>query len=134
MRGGYRDPHDSLLSEIYLTFRSGNADIGKVKVRDILNQEREPGASQVTDPALLDRITWFLSDNVGKEMSSQETRERELAPLRSIKSAHEKIVVVRQGSYETDVDGIKIVSARLLSQIQLGSYMAPQMGNMPQFL
>lgn len=46
------------------------------------------------------------------EMLASETREREVAPLKSIRDNHEKIVVVRQGSYDTDVDGIRIVSAR----------------------
>ena len=46
------------------------------------------------------------------EMMSERTREREVAPLESIRDAHEKIIVVRQGSYETDIDGIKIVPAR----------------------
>lgn len=46
------------------------------------------------------------------EMFSDATRERAFSPLRSIRDAHEKIVVVRQGSYEADADGIKILSAR----------------------
>lgn len=46
------------------------------------------------------------------EMFSSGTREREITPLKSIRDNHEKIVVVRQGSYDTDVDGIHIVGAR----------------------
>lgn len=46
------------------------------------------------------------------EMFASETREREIAPLESIRDDHEKIVVVRQGSYGTDIDGIRIVGAR----------------------
>lgn len=46
------------------------------------------------------------------EMRASETREREIAPLKSIRDNHEKIVVARQGSYDTDIDGIRIVSAR----------------------
>ena len=49
---------------------------------------------------------------VTDEMFSSETREREIAPLKSIRDNHEKIVVVRQGSYDTDIGGIRIVSAR----------------------
>lgn len=49
---------------------------------------------------------------VTDEMFASETREREIAPLKSIRDNHEKIVVVRQGSYDTDIDGIRIVSAR----------------------
>ena len=43
---------------------------------------------------------------------SEGTRERELAPLRSIRDSYEKMVVVRQGSYDADINGIKIVRAR----------------------
>lgn len=46
------------------------------------------------------------------EMLASETREREIAPLKSIRDKHEKIVVVRQGSYDADIDGVRIVSAR----------------------
>lgn len=45
------------------------------------------------------------------EMFASETRERETAPLKSIRDSHEKIVVMRQGSYDADVDGMRIVSA-----------------------
>lgn len=45
------------------------------------------------------------------EMFASETREREIALLKSIRDSHEKIVVVMQGSYDADVDGIRIVSA-----------------------
>lgn len=46
------------------------------------------------------------------EMLASEIREREIASLKSIRDNHEKIVVARQGSYDTDIDGIRIVSAR----------------------
>ena len=46
------------------------------------------------------------------EMFSEETRRRELAPLKAIHDAHEKVVVVRQGDESGDVDGIRIVRAR----------------------
>ena len=49
---------------------------------------------------------------VTDEMFASETREREVAPLKSIRDNHEKIVVARQGSYDTDIDGIRIVNAR----------------------
>ena len=49
---------------------------------------------------------------VTDEMFASETRGREIAPLKSIRDYREKIVVVRQGSYDTDIDGIRIVSAR----------------------
>lgn len=46
------------------------------------------------------------------EMFASETREREIAPLKSIRDNHEKIVVVRRDSYDTGIDGIRIVGAR----------------------
>ena len=46
------------------------------------------------------------------EMFAIDFRGREIAPLKSIRDNHEKIVVVRQSSYDTDIDGIRIVSAR----------------------
>lgn len=45
------------------------------------------------------------------DMLGEETLERELAPLRSIPDNHAKCVVVRQGSYPPDIDGIRIVRA-----------------------
>ena len=47
-------------------------------------------------------------------MMDEATRERELAPLRSIADNHEKWVVVRQGNYPHEIDGIRIVRAALL--------------------
>lgn len=46
------------------------------------------------------------------EMYAESTREREAAPLRSIRDDHEKLIVVRQGHYEDDIDGIRIVGAQ----------------------
>ena len=40
------------------------------------------------------------------EMLASETRERGIAPLKSIRDNHEKIVVARQGSYDTDIDDL----------------------------
>lgn len=53
-----------------------------------------------------------LNVQVTDEMFASETREREIAPLKSIRDSHEKIVVVRRGSYDKGIDGIRIVSAR----------------------
>lgn len=111
-----------------------------VAVRDIINRERERGKSRVTDPRLLRSLATFLlyegwTVHVGKlysrevdsvavrdgerryvqvtdNMMDERTRERELAPLRSIRDAFPKMVVVREGTYGTDVDGIRIVGAR----------------------
>lgn len=48
---------------------------------------------------------------VTDSMTDEATRDRELAPLRSIADNHPKWVVVRQGNYPPDVDGIRIVRA-----------------------
>ncbi|MEG0323677.1 MAG: ATPase, partial [Raoultibacter sp.] len=48
---------------------------------------------------------------VTDSMEKEDTLERELKPLRSIRDAHTKIVVVGHGSYPTDIDGIKIITA-----------------------
>ena len=49
---------------------------------------------------------------VTENMMDEPTKERELAPLKSIKDAWPKVVVVREGSYDSDVDGIRIIKAR----------------------
>ena len=48
---------------------------------------------------------------VADSMADEATQKRELAPLRSITDNHPKWIVVRQGSYPPDVDGIQIVRA-----------------------
>ena len=48
---------------------------------------------------------------VADSMADEATQKRELAPLRSIADNHPKWIVVRQGSYPPDVDGIQIVRA-----------------------
>lgn len=47
---------------------------------------------------------------VTEDMSSEETLKRELSPLRAIRDAHPKMVVVASGSYPTNIDGIRIVN------------------------
>ena len=61
------------------------------------------------------------------EMFARETREREIASLKSIRDNHEKTVVVRQGSYDTDIDGIRIVGARDFSSRAM-RFIARQLG------
>lgn len=60
--------------------------------------------------AVKDGETTYMQ--VADAMYDESTRERELAPLRSIRDAHPKMVVVRLGSYDSDIDGIRIVGAR----------------------
>ena len=52
-----------------------------------------------------ERIVYF---QVTDEMLSEAIRERELKPLRSIRDSYEKLIVVRQGRYESDICGIKM--------------------------
>ena len=56
-----------------------------------------------------ERIVCF---QVTDEMLPEAIRERELKPLRSIRDSYEKLIVVRQGRYEPDIGGIKILSVR----------------------
>ena len=60
---------------------------------------------------LEDREGEVLYVQVADSMADEATQKRELAPLRSIADNHPKWVVVRQGSYPPDVDGIRIVRA-----------------------
>lgn len=62
----------------------------------------------------------FVATKDGRVLYVQATDEilqarpggREIAPLKSMRDNREKIVVVKQGSYDTDIDGIRTVSAR----------------------
>ena len=49
---------------------------------------------------------------VADSLASEATTERECAPLRAIRDAYPKMVVVREGSHTDDVDGIRIVRAK----------------------
>ena len=60
--------------------------------------------------AVKDGRTLYLQ--VADEMFSEDTRAREIAPLVSIKDAHRKAVVVRQGDYDSDINGVPVVPAR----------------------
>lgn len=46
------------------------------------------------------------------EMYTEETRLRELTPLKSIRNSYPKMIVVRQGRYEKDIEGIRIIGAQ----------------------
>ena len=48
---------------------------------------------------------------VTEDMTDPATMERELAPLRAVRDSYPKEVVAMRGSYPTDVDGIRILSA-----------------------
>ena len=48
---------------------------------------------------------------VTESMLEETTKTRELAPLQSIKDSFPKVIIVRQGSYPPDIDGIRIIYA-----------------------
>lgn len=54
-------------------------------------------------------LTMYIQ--VAEDMDAPETMERELKPLLAIRDAHPKAVMVMNGSYPTQVEGIKILSA-----------------------
>lgn len=49
-------------------------------------------------------IASFLADNT----IAESTREREVAPLQSIRDAFPRMTIVREGSYSTDIDSVRI--------------------------
>lgn len=56
----------------------------------------------------------FRDAQVTESIDEEATRKRELRPfelrsLEKITGGYEKIIIVRQGSYPTGIDGIKIV-------------------------
>lgn len=100
--GGYRACDMGRLFEnaVYmeLLFRGWRVHVGKLYGKEI------------DFVAVKDGRTIYLQ--VTDEMHSETTRNRELAPFQSIRDAYEKAVVVRQGTYEPDIDGIRIVPAK----------------------
>jgi predicted AAA+ superfamily ATPase len=55
---------------------------------------------------------------VTQAMYDKEAKARETAPLLSIKDGYEKIIIVGEGSYPTDIEGIRILNA---SECLMGS-------------
>ena len=49
---------------------------------------------------------------VADELYSNDVLKFELKSLLEIPYAHEKIIVVRQGDYQSDIEGVRIVEAR----------------------
>jgi len=68
----------------------------------------DEGATWIPAPTKTIKLTQSQIDELPDEL----TKKRELASLRSLRDAFPKMVIVRKGSYETDVDGIRIVRAR----------------------
>lgn len=100
--GGYRFSNTGFAFEnavfLQLLYKGYSVHVGKIYQKE------------VDFIASKDGRTVYLQ--VTNEMYSESTRERELSPLRSIRDNHEKIIVVRQGTYERDIDGIRVVRAR----------------------
>ncbi len=100
--GGYRASDMGRLFEnavyLQLLYEGWQVHVGKLYTKE------------VDFVAVKDGRTLYIQAT--DEMFSPDTRERELGPLRSIRDSYEKMVVVRQGRYEADVEGIKIVAAR----------------------
>lgn len=100
--GGYRSGDTGRLFEnavyLQLLFKGWRVHVGK-----LYNKE-------IDFVAVKDGRTVYIQ--VTDEMFSDMTRERELRPLRSVRDSYEKIVVVRQGRYAEDIEGIRIVAAR----------------------
>ena len=100
--GGYRTSDLGRLFEnavyLQLLYEGWTVHVGKLYGREVDFVAVRDG----------ERLYIQVTDN----MMDERTRERELAPLRSIRDAFPKIVVVREGTYGTDIDGIRIVGAR----------------------
>lgn len=66
-----------------------------------------------------DRILYI---QVADNLYAESTLEREVSPLRSIKDNHEKWIIVGQGDYPNNIDGIRIIPIIdfLLSETRLG--------------
>lgn len=100
--GGYR-AHDMgrlLENAVYLQllYRGWHVHVGKLYDKE------------VDFVAVKDGRTVYIQAT--DEMFSDTTRQRELSPLRSIRDSYEKVIVVRQGRYVPDVDGIRILPAK----------------------
>lgn len=100
--GGYRSTDMGRLFEnavyLQLLYMGWRVHVGKLYDKE------------VDFVAVKDGRTVYLQ--VTDEMMSDKTRERELGPLRSIRDAYEKCVIVRQGRYEADAEGIRIIQAK----------------------
>lgn len=54
----------------------------------------------------------ILYVQVTADVSNLKTMERALVPLRSLRDNYKKVIVVRNGSYPSDIEGINIIPAR----------------------
>ena len=98
---GYRntDVGRVLENAVYLELRYRGYEVSVGKLR----------AGEIDFVATRPSERWYIQ--VCDDMRSHETQERELAPLRALRDSHPKTVIVRDGTYPTDIDGVRIVPA-----------------------
>ena len=96
---GYRntDSGRALENIVYLQLLFDGWDVAIGKLR----------AGEIDFVASKDARTVFIQ--VTDDMRSKETQERELKPLKAVKSAFPKVVIVRTGDYPTDYVGIRVI-------------------------
>lgn len=98
---GYRDGDSGHILENIIYFellrRGYDVAIGKID-----NQEVDFIATKADEKKYV---------QVTESMNAQETRERELAPLRKIRDSYEKIVIALESNLTQTQDGIKIIRA-----------------------
>lgn len=100
--GGYKSTDMGRLFEnavyLQLLYKGWRVHVGKLY------------SKEVDFVAVKDGRTVYLQ--VTDQILSEGTWKRELGPLRSIHDSYEKCVIVRQGRYEQDAEGIRIIQAR----------------------
>lgn len=67
-------------------------------------------AKEIDFVAVKDGKTRYVQ--VSDQIFDEETRKRELAPLRSISDNYEKQLVVKREDRSYDIDGIEVLAAR----------------------
>ena len=99
---GYRTTDTGRLFEnavyLELLYRGYSVHVGKI-------YDREIDFVAIKDD---ERIYIQATD----EMPDEHTLNREVAPLKTLKEAFSKMIVVRKGSYASDIDGVRIVNAQ----------------------
>ena len=85
-----------------------------VIMRDILERENHKGQKRITDPVLLKKLRRGYDVSIGKidnsEVTSEDVRKRELAPLQKISDNYEKIVLSLNPGMDSSYDGIKSIN------------------------
>ena len=104
-----------------------------VIMRDILERENHKGQKRITDPVLLKKLRRGYDVSIGKidnsevdfiatntndkmyaqvteDMTSEDVRKRELAPLQKISDNYEKIVLSLNPGMDSSYDGIKSIN------------------------